>query len=539
MDDRTIGRLISEASDRHPERLFLSWRDERFDYRDLETLTNRYANGFAGLGVGKGDRVAVMMRNRPEYLWVLWGLGKIGAIPVTINLSAKGDLLAYFIAQSRSSWLVLADEFSAPLAALTGSLPDLEGILLADAERSEHLAETGLEVLPLTELERGAGTQPPLDGVDGSDPAAIFYTSGTTGPSKGVLTPHSQPRALAGEIVDYFGLGSDDVLFTCLPMFHVNAVWYTSYSAIVAGASVALVERFSASKFWDQIDAFGATQFNFMGSMANIIKSLDPTDAERNNKVRSSLIGPATADVIELFRDRYGIEVITGYGSTELYLACRFRPSQLEEKIGTAGESSPGSSMRIVDGHGEPVATGVAGEINFRPDDPGWHMNAYFDMAEATEKAFDGEWFRTGDRGFVDEDGFLHFVDRIKDSIRRRGENISAFEIESAVQKYPAVEEVAAIPVPSELGEDDVMVWIVPRPGTDVDPVELVAFCEEQMGRYMVPRFVEVVDELPKTPTSRIEKYKLREWAAERRERLWDRDNQPVTNEGESDALGE
>jgi crotonobetaine/carnitine-CoA ligase len=529
MDDRTIGRLTADASERHPERLFLRWRDERFDYRDLETLTNRYANGFAGLGIGKGDRVAVMMRNRPEYLWVLWGLGKIGAVPVTINLSAKGDLLAYFIAQSRSSWLVLADEFSATVAALTEQLPDLEGILLADAESSEPLAGAKLEILPLTELERGASRRPPLEAVDGADPAAIFYTSGTTGPSKGVLTPHSQPRALAGEIVDYFELGSDDVLFTCLPMFHVNAVWYTAYSAIEAGASVALVERFSASRFWEQIESFGATQFNFMGSMANIIKSLDPSDAERNNQVRSSLIGPATPDVIELFRDRYGIEVITGYGSTELYLACRFRPARVEQKIGTAGEPSPGSAMRIVDEQGEPVATGVAGEINFRPDDPGWRMNAYFDMPEATADAFDGEWFRTGDRGFVDADGFLHFVDRIKDSIRRRGENISAFEIESVVQKFPAVEEVAAIPVPSELGEDDVMVWVVPRPGAGVDPAQLVAFCEQQMGRYMVPRFVEVVEQLPKTPTSRIEKYKLREWAAERREQLWDRDKQPIT----------
>lgn len=529
MDDRTIGRLIADASESHPQRLFLRWQGESFDYGDLETLTNRYANGFAELGVVKGDRVAVMMRNRPEYLWVLWGLGKIGAIPVTINLSAKNDLLAYFIAQSRSSWVVLADEFAAAVGALAPRLPDLEGVLLADAETSEHFDDAGVEVVPLSKLELAPATEPQLDAVDGTDPAAIFYTSGTTGPSKGVLTPHSQPRALSREIVSYFDLGSDDVLFSCLPMFHVNAVWYTSYSAIEAGASVALVERFSASRFWDQIDSFGATQFNFMGSMANIIKSLDPTDAERNNQVRCSLIGPATADVIELFRDRYGIEVITGYGSTELYLACRFRPSRLPEKIGTAGESSPGSRMRIVDENGEPVETGVAGEINFQPDDPGWRMNAYFDMAEATENAFDGEWFRTGDRGFVDEDGFLHFVDRIKDSIRRRGENISAFEIESAVQKHASVEEVAAIPVPSELGEDDVMVWIVPRPGASLEPEELIAFCEEQMGRYMVPRFVEIVEELPKTPTSRIEKYKLREWAAERRERLWDRDRQATT----------
>lgn len=524
MDERTICRLIAGASERHPDRRFLRWQGEEFSYGDLEAITNRYAGGFADLGVEKGERVAVLMRNRPEYFWTLWGLGKIGAIPVTINVSAKGDLLAYFISQSRSTWLVLADEFAEEITELTGQLPDLRGVLLADSDSNEQLKASGLQVLPLREVAAGPAKRPALDLVDGSDPAAIFYTSGTTGPSKGVLTPHSQPRALAEQIVDYFELSSEDVLFTCLPMFHVNAIWYTGYSAILAGASVALVERFSARRFWSDIEEAGATQFNFMGSMANIIKSLGPTDAERNNQVRSSLIGPATREVIELFADRYGIEVITGYGSTELYLACRFRPKLVPEKIGTAGEVSPGGELRIVDENGEEVEIGVAGELTFKPDDPGWRMNAYFDMPEATSDSFVDGWFRSGDRGYFDSDGFLHFVDRIKDSIRRRGENISAFEIESQVNKHPGVEEVAAIPVPSELEEDDIMIWVVPRPGHEFSPDELVEFCESKMGRYMVPRFVEIVDGLPRTPTNRIEKYKLREWARERRKDLWDRE---------------
>lgn len=523
MDERTIGRLIASASERHPNRTFLRWQGDRFDYQDLESLTNRYANGFAQLGVEHGDRIAILMRNRPEYLWVLWGLGKLGAIPVTINISAKRDLLAYFLTQSRSSLLVLADEFAAQVAALAGRFSDLRGILLADSERSPALEAAGLQTMPLQVLENADASRPPLERVDGSDPGAIFYTSGTTGPSKGVLTAHSQPCALAEQIVDFFKLTSGDVLFTCLPMFHVNAVWYTSYSAITAGASVALVERFSASGFWSQIDRFQATQFNFMGAMANILKSNEPTTAERSNQVHSSLIGPATADVIELFRDRFGIEVVTGYGSTELYLACRFRPLAVPEKIGTAGEVSPGGRLRIVGQSGELLGPGEPGELQFRPDDRGWMMKGYFDMPEATAEAFvDDRWFRTGDRGLLDEDGYLHFVDRIKDSIRRRGENISAFEIESQVEKHADVQEVAAIPVPSELGEDEVMIWVVARPGRLLDPAQLVEFCRSRMGRYMVPRFVEIVEELPKTPTNRIEKYKLREWAAQRRDELWD-----------------
>ncbi|MBS1889165.1 MAG: AMP-binding protein [Actinobacteria bacterium] len=526
MDDRTIGRLIAEAADSHPDRPFLAWEDERWSYGDLESITNRYANAFAGLGVGKGDRVAILMRNRPEYYWVLWGLGKIGAIPVTINTSAKKDLLAYFIAQSRSGTLVLAAEFDAAIAELLAQLPDLERVLLADAESSPTLAGGAVDLLPLTELERGDDSRPPLDAVAGDDPAAIFYTSGTTGPSKGVLTPHSQPRALAREMVAYFELDADDVLFTCLPMFHVNAVWYTGYSAIEAGGSVALVDRFSASRFWQQIDKFGATQFNFMGSMANILKTLEPSEEERRNQVRTSLIGPATADVIELFRDRYGIGVVTGYGSTEMYLMTRFRPWEVPEKIGTAGAVSPGGQVRVLDEEGNEVGPGVAGELTIKPDDPGWMMNGYFEMPEATGRAIVDGWFHSGDRGFLDEDGYLHFVDRIKDSIRRRGENVSAFELETQVNKHPGVQEVAAIPVPAELGEDDIMVWLVPNPGTDLDPAEVIAFCEERVGRYMLPRFVEIVDELPKTPTSRIEKYKLREWAAERRPDLWDREKE-------------
>lgn len=532
MDDRTIGRLTARAAAAHPDRLFLAWENERFSYAQMEAATNRFANSFAGLGVRKGDRVALLMRNRPEYLWAIWGLGKIGAIPVTVNTSAKKDLLAYFIAQSRSATLMVADEFAAEIAELAPQLPDLRRILLVDAERSEDLDATPFEVLPATELEQGDETAPPLDAVAGSDPAAIFYTSGTTGPSKGVLTPHSQPRALAREIVSFFELDADDVLFTCLPMFHVNAIWYTSYSAVEAGASVALVDRFSASRFWSQIDRFGATQFNFMGSMANILKTLDPSEEERRNRVRKSLIGPATADVIELFRDRYGIEVVTGYGSTEMYLMTRFRPLQVPDKVGTAGEVAPGGRLRVIDERGEEVEAGVAGELTIKPDDPGWMLNGYFEMAEATEKAIRDGWFHSGDRGFLDEDGFLHFVDRIKDSIRRRGENVSAFELETQVQKHPGVQEVAAIPVPSELGEDDIMVWLVPNPGAELDPAEVIEFCESRVGRYMLPRFVEIVAELPKTPTSRIEKYKLRERAAQMRDQLWDREKQSAAADG-------
>jgi carnitine-CoA ligase len=526
VDERTIGRLIAGAAEAHPERLFLAWEDERWSYADLESITNRYAGSFAGLGVRKGDRVAILMRNRPEYYWTLWGLGKLGAIPVTINTSAKKDLLAYFISQSRSGRLVCAAEFAAEIGELLPRLPNLRGVILADAEGDPAFERARLEVTPLRELERGEDARPPLDAVDGSDPAAIFYTSGTTGPSKGVLTPHSQPRALAREIVSYFELDSDDVLFTCLPMFHVNAVWYTGYAAIEAGASVALVERFSARNFWKQIDRYGATQFNFMGSMANILKTLEPSEEERRNRVRTSLIGPATADVIELFRERYGIGVITGYGSTEMYLMCRFKPWEVPEKIGTAGAISPGGQLKVVDEDGEECPTGTAGELVIKPDDPGWMMNGYFEMPEATGKAIRDGWFHSGDRGFLDEDGYLHFVDRIKDSIRRRGENISAFELETQVDKHPGVQEVAAIPVPSELGEDEIMVWLVPVPGAELDPAEVIGFCEERLGRYMVPRFVEIVAELPKTPTSRIEKYKLRERAAAKRAELWDREKE-------------
>lgn len=533
MDERTIGRLIATASERHPRRTFLHWEAERFDYQDLESITNRYANGFAQLGIKHGDRVAILMRNRPEYLWVLWGLGKLGAIPVTVNISAKGDLLAYFLTQSRSSLLVLADEFAAEVADLAGRLSNLHGVLLADSEHNPALEESGLQTMPIGVLESADASRPPLQRVDGSDPGAIFYTSGTTGPSKGVLTAHSQACALAQQIVGYMALDSNDVLFTCLPMFHVNAIWYTSYAAIAAGASMALVERFSASRFWSQIDRFKATQFNFMGAMANILASNEPTAAERNNQVHTSLIGPATAEVIELFRDRFGIEVITGYGSTELYLACRFRPLAVPEKIGTAGKVSPGGQMRIVGEDHELLGPGEPGELQFRPEDPGWMMKGYFDMPEASAEAFvEDRWFRTGDRGFLDEDGYLHFVDRIKDSIRRRGENISAFEIESQVEKHADVQEVAAIPVPSELGEDEVMIWVVPRPGKRLEHAQLIEFCKARMGRYMVPRFVEIVSELPKTPTNRIEKYKLREWAAERRSKLWDAERQTLTRPG-------
>jgi carnitine-CoA ligase len=523
----TIGAFLRAAARRNGGRTFLTFESASFSYARVDELADEYAAGLAALGVRQGDHVALMLDNRPEFLWTCFGLGRLGAVVVTINTAAKGDLLAYFLGQSGSSTLVLGAEFAERVATLPAGL-GLRRVVVVDPgpQTAEQLQSASVPVHDLASVLIAGSTVPDVT-ITRSDPASIMFTSGTTGPSKGVVSPHSQPLGVGHQVATAYGYRPDDVLYTCLPLFHANALWYTCYAALAADASVALARRFSARTFWSEIARTGATQFNFIGTMANVVRKLEPSPEERAHRVRLALIAPAPASLIQEFDERYGIQVVSAFAATETFLVTVLDASSPIEKAGSAGRPAPGARVRVVnsgDGEDVDVPTGVAGEILVAADDPGCLLSHYHDMPEATARALRDGWFHTGDRGHLDEDGYLHFIDRIKDVIRRRGENISAHEVEAILVRHPDVAEVAAIPVPSELGEDDVMVFVVPTPGSPRDEESIVRFADANMAFFMVPRFVEFIDELPKTPNTRIEKYKLKERAAGQRDRLWDRE---------------
>lgn len=529
LEQRTIGRVLAEKAIRIPDQVFLIWQERRITYGQLEIMTNRYANGFTEQGVRHGDHVVVMLPNCPEFYAVSWGLGKIGAVAIPINTAAKGEMLRYFIDQSDATRVVVDGEWGDRLAQVSPQLPKVKQYFHRyHAAQTCPLIGAGFDVIDFLNLDSNNESQPPLDAVAYDDIQLIIYTSGTTGLSKGVMCPHSQGHAVGRACTIDFGYRSDDVLYTCLPLFHANAIWFSSYAALWADAAVALVPRFTASGFWEDIRTTGATQFNALGAMTNILWQLPPGPHERNHRLRQCMAVPVPRAIYAEIQARYGLKLTSVFAMSENFSVTCFAPDDLADKAGSAGHPRGACRLRIVHDDLQDAGPGEVGEIWILPLLAGSMMAGYYGMPEATALAFIDGWFRTGDRGYLDTDGYLYFIDRKKEAIRRRGENISAYEVELILSRHPNIIEVAAIPVASEMAEDDVMVYVVRRPGTQLTHKEVVLFAAEHMSYFMVPRFVEFIDQLPKTATEKLEKYKLKQAAESRRSCLWDRELEGV-----------
>lgn len=518
LEQRTIGHILADKAARIADRPFLHYAGHVFSYADAHRLTNRYAHGFRAEGVRRGDHVALMLPNQPELLWAIWGLGKIGAVAVPLNTAAKGELLSYLLDQSDSVLLCVSDALREQAGAAAARVGGLRAVIGPDRLRA-------------FETEMADGDPDGVADVRAEDPHLLMYTSGTTGPSKGAISPHSQGHAVGRQMASLTRYRPDDVLYTCLPVFHANALWFTIYAALWAEASVALSAGFSARRFWDEIRQTRATVFNALGAMANIIWQLPPSPRDREHSVRSAMLVPLSRTLVDGFAQRYGIAVTSVFAMTENCAVTIFGPDDPAEKVPSAGRVRDYMSVHIEaeDGSGAVLAPGEVGEICIRPNEPGEMMLGYYKMADATAAAFTDGWFHTGDRGHLDAEGYLYFSDRKKEAIRRRGENISAYEVELVLCRHPAVVEAAAVPVPSELGEDDVMAYLVLAPDARVEYPEIIEYCAANMAYYMVPRYLEVIDELPKTPSEKIEKYKLKLDAAKRLDLFWDREKAGIT----------
>jgi carnitine-CoA ligase len=522
LKQRTIGHLLADKATRIGDRTWLIFGEQRYTYAQAHDLSSRYANGLRGLGVGKGDHVAVMMANCPEFIWTIWGLAKLGAVAVPLNTAARGELLKYFITQSDSSCVVVSAELADRIAEALGS--DHQVRAFCTLGGGGVLANSGRTWVDLAAFAGASAEEPDPSAVLASDPQYIMYTSGTTGPSKGVISPHSQAHGVGRSLAQNFGYLPDDVVYTCLPLFHGNALWYSCYAALWADCTLAVSARFSASSFWDEIRATGATQFNALGAMTNILLRAQPSLRDREHRVRQAMLVPLSPDVYREVSERFGVQVTSLYAMTETFAVTMFTPDDPVSKGSSAGKPRGLSELLIVSDDDDPLPVGEVGEICVRPCEPGIVMSGYYKMPEATVRDTRNLWLHTGDRGRVDEDGYLYFVDRKKEAIRRRGENISAYEVEMLIARHPSVLEVAAVPVTSELSEDEVMVYVVCRDGCSVSAEDLVRFANQNMAHFMVPRFVHFIDALPKTASEKIEKYKLKTWAEQNREALWDRE---------------
>lgn len=504
----TLPQVLVARAEATPDSRFVSFEGVEVSYAEMLERARGAAAALADLGIAKGHRVAVMLANSIDFLDLWFGASLLGAVLVPVNTGLKGDGLRYIIEHSESEVLIVESDL---LETVEGALPSSES---PDRRfvRGGDGAGAYESLAALLEGNFAAASEPQLDP---GDLASILYTSGTTGLPKGVMNPHNAYVTAALEFTQrYVRVRNDDVLYTSLPLFHVNAQSLTTCGSLVSGRPMVLAPRFSASGFFDDLRAHDATVFNYIGAMLTMLFKQPERAEDADNPARLTVGGAAPAELWTDFERRFDLEILEIYGLTETATFCLGSPPD-EIHVGRIGKPVSWSEVRIEAEDGSEAPDGEAGEIVVRSERPHTLFLGYYKNEEATEKAMDGGWFHSGDRGSRDEEGYFTFRDRLKDSIRRRGENISSYELERVVNQHPLVAESAAVGVPSELGEDDVMIVVVTKDGEALEPAELVEFCSERMAAFMVPRYVLLRDGLPKTATQRVQKFQLRDQGAE------------------------
>ncbi|MBK8665469.1 MAG: AMP-binding protein [Burkholderiales bacterium] len=441
---------------------------------------------------------------------------------LTVNTAYRGSLLRHVLHQSDSRAVVVAADFLERIHRDAGELETLEKVLVLG-----EMSDPPSFSIPVLAFDVLLSQQAPLPSIDMSprDSMAILYSSGTTGVSKGILLCHNYFWFAGNQSLTLRGVTADDRIYTCLPLFHGNAQMLSTMPALLAGATLVLDTQFSASTFWERLRASRATQFNYIGGMIPILMKQPPSAADRQHAVKMATGAAAPRDQLLAFEQRFGVRLLEGYGQTENCVAL-VNPVGAP-RVGSIGLPICGYDADVVNDDDEPVPPGTIGELVVRPQHPFIMMDGYYKMPQATLEMCRNLWMHTGDLVTRDEDGYYYFVDRKKDAMRRRGENISAFEVEAAVNSHPAVLESAAIAVPSEVGEDEVMVCVVLKPGQTLAALDLIKHCEELIAYFAVPRYVDFCTELPKTPTFRVEKYRLREQGVT--PTTWDREKAGYT----------
>ncbi len=488
---------------------------ETWTWRQTLELTQRAAKGLQAMGVKKGDHVLSWQPNNREAVLTWFALNYLGAVYVPVNTAYKGALLQHVVLLSDATLMVCH-------ADLAPRLNDIETGLLRDVIITH--GETSLINLtphPASALIFNQGLSEMSEVVEPWDTQYIIFTSGTTGPSKAVLSSYLQGYSMGPESGYYFE-ESDRILINA-PMFHVGGT-ILFIVTLANGSSCFLDTHFKTNEFWQTVRENETTATSLVGAMIPFLLKLPPGPHDDDLFLKKAVCIPWNEDAMAVGR-RYGLEMRTGFNMTEISLPIMSEP--YPPGSGTCGKVREGVEARVVDENDCEVGPGVTGELILRTDRP-WAMNhGYYKNPEATAKAWRNGWFHTGDAFKYDENGYFYFVDRIKDSIRRRGENISSFEVESEVTAFATVREAAAVPVPSELSEDDVMVVVAPVSDQQIDPRELFHFLQPRMAHFMLPRFIRIVDELPKTPTQKVQKNLLK--AAGITPDTWDREVAGIT----------
>jgi len=500
--------MLKRQAEKFPDRTLFATADVRWTYAQALQVAGLYGAALRKAGVNAGDRVALLCSNRAEFLQVFLGCAWIGAVTVPINVASRGAQLHHILSNSGARLLVTEAEGLQAVHGLSQvqSTPvPLQTIwLIGDAPQDAADVACQVDAFPVDVKDEpvlAASVRP-------GDTLAILYTSGTTGLSKGVCCPHGQFFWWGVHTSRLLGIGDGEVLLTTLPLFHTNAM-NAFFQAMLTGSTLVVEKRFSASAFWEQLVRHRATVTYVLGAMVPILLSKPATAHDRAHQTRIALAPGVPPQFHAEFSQRFGLSLLDGYGSTETNFVIGAELPQ--QRPGTMGIVQPGFEACVVDDDDNEVGAGVPGELLLRSTAPYSFATGYFGMAEKTVEAWRNLWFHTGDRVVRDADGYFTFMDRLKDAIRRRGENISSYEVEQVLLSHPAIEVAAVFPVKSEMAEDEVMTAIVLCEGARLDPVELMQFCETRMAYFAVPRYVEFMPQLPATENGKVQKFKLRE----------------------------
>lgn len=499
--ERVIPNLLRDRARHMPDRKFVKCGDGRWlTFGDVDEVSDRVAASLAAMGVSKGDRVGVLSANREEVVILFFAIGKIGAINVSYNTFLKGNFLAHQISDAAPS-LMIADGPGVNTLAMITNMVSMPPLVSLDADPS-------LEARPYSELL--AGSDPPEVELTHRDLMGILYTSGTTGPAKGCMLSHGYYTNIPTQYLASKRLIPGDRIFTSFPLFHTAGQAIVMMSALVGPVEVVLLASFHASTFMESAAAEDATVLWGVGAMAHAILAQPPSDLDPTRKFRLAQFQPLGSDEQEEFERRFGTPVLAeGYGQTECTPIAGSRLADPRRRT-SLGRPVDYLDVRLVDTLDRPVPTGETGEVVVRPKEPEVMFQGYWNRNESTVAAFRNLWHHTGDYARQDAEGFLYFVDRRQDVIRRRGENISSYELELAIGRHPGVAEVAVHAVSSDFGEDEVKAVIVPSNGTEIRPEELFEFFKTSLPYFAIPRYVQLCETLPRNSLSKILKHELR-----------------------------
>ena len=524
--ESSLGDFFELAAQKYPDKVFVEISGQEFTYRQAQKKVLQTAAMFQGIGVNQGDRVCLFMPNCPEYLFCWFGLSILGAIGVPINTAYKRDEMAFILNDAEAKALVAHQTLVSVAEEAAALAPSIEYKLLVEPDNPGEDNLSGWTVF--TQALDQAAELTPRPKVDPDSVCMLVYTSGTTGSPKGVMVTHKMYVAAGQGFSQWTKATPEDRFFTCLPFYHANIQYYSTMGALASGATLVIADRFSASRFWDQVREAKATVVNFIGMMMPVLAKNDESPSDSQNTVRLFYGSPSfPTEFLAEFQKRFATDIIVGFGMTETCYGTIEVIGQ-ERRSGSSGlaRQHPDprfiNEIRISDQEtGEAIGTGTVGEITIK--NPAT-MPGYWRNEEQTQFSLRDGWLYTGDLGWMDEDGFLYFVDRKKDIIRRRGENISSQEVEDVIKRHPNVLDCAVVAVPSDLGEDEVKAYILPRQGAVLNPEDVVYWCADNLAYFKVPRYLEMREDLPRTPSLRVRKDLLRKEKEDPTEGCFDRE---------------